>query len=113
VPIPRAAGRWNKGRAEPGHQAYRSLGARLRCHRPPGPTLWPPLPDPVNVFPAEDGYIFALTYGTTGTDWVRNVLAAGSCELRTRGRTIQPVSPRLFHAIRWFERAVAGVELKP
>ena len=27
------------------------------------------------------GYAFALTYGP-GTDWVKNVLAAGSCELR-------------------------------
>jgi deazaflavin-dependent oxidoreductase (nitroreductase family) len=43
---------------------------------------------PVNVFPTDDGYVFALTYGPN-TDWVRNVLAAGSCELRKRGQTIR------------------------
>ena len=39
---------------------------------------------PVNVFPAKDGYLLALTYGQD-TDWVKNALAAGGCELRTPG----------------------------
>jgi deazaflavin-dependent oxidoreductase (nitroreductase family) len=51
---------------------------------------------PVNVFQAPDGYMFALTYGPD-SDWVKNVLAAGRCELRTRGRTVRLVSPRLVH----------------
>jgi hypothetical protein len=50
----------------------------------------------VNVFATEGGYRFALTYGPE-TDWVKNVLAAGGCELRTRGRTIRLVAPRLYH----------------
>jgi deazaflavin-dependent oxidoreductase (nitroreductase family) len=50
---------------------------------------------PVNVFPVADGYVFALTYGADA-DWVQNVLAAGGCELRTRGRAVQLVAPRLF-----------------
>ncbi len=40
---------------------------------------------PVNAFRTDDGYIIALTYGAE-SDWVKNVLAAGSCELQTRGR---------------------------
>jgi deazaflavin-dependent oxidoreductase (nitroreductase family) len=51
---------------------------------------------PVNVFASSDGYVFALTYGPD-TDWVKNVLAAGGCELRTRGRTVRVTAPRLFH----------------
>jgi deazaflavin-dependent oxidoreductase (nitroreductase family) len=51
---------------------------------------------PVNVFSAGDGYVLALTYGAQ-TDWVRNVLAAGHAQLRTRGQTINVGSPRLFH----------------
>jgi deazaflavin-dependent oxidoreductase (nitroreductase family) len=51
---------------------------------------------PVNVFAAEDSYLFALTYGPD-TDWVKNVRAAGGCELRTRGRAIRLTSPRLYH----------------
>ena len=65
---------------------------------------------PVNVFPTEDGYRFALTYGTD-TDWVKNVLAAGGCRLETRGRVVRLVAPRLYHderrrGIRPFERQV-------
>lgn len=51
---------------------------------------------PVNVFADGDGYAFALTYGA-GADWVRNVLAAGGCEVRIRGRSIPLAAPRLVH----------------
>ena len=51
---------------------------------------------PVNVFPDADGYLLALTYGPD-SDWVKNVLAAGGCELVTRGRTVRLVSPQLVH----------------
>jgi deazaflavin-dependent oxidoreductase (nitroreductase family) len=50
---------------------------------------------PMNVFRRGDGYVFALTYGSD-VDWVRNVVAAGECELRTRGRDIHLVEPELF-----------------
>jgi deazaflavin-dependent oxidoreductase (nitroreductase family) len=49
---------------------------------------------PVNVFPADGGYIIALTYGSE-SDWVKNVLAAGSCELQTRGRRVHLIGPRI------------------
>ncbi len=40
---------------------------------------------PVNVFRAPNGFIVALTYSSE-SEWVKNVLAAGGCELRTRGK---------------------------
>jgi deazaflavin-dependent oxidoreductase (nitroreductase family) len=49
---------------------------------------------PVNVFRAADGYVIALTYGPE-SDWVRNVLAAGGCELITRGRCRRLTSPEI------------------
>ena len=52
---------------------------------------------PVMVFPAPDGFIIALTYGPQHTDWVRNVVAAGGCQLRTGGRTLQMRAPRVYH----------------
>lgn len=52
---------------------------------------------PVMVFRAPDGFIIALTYGPQHTDWVRNVVAAGGCELRTSGHTYQMRSPRVYH----------------
>ena len=65
------------------------------------------------MFATEDGYVLALTYGPD-TDWVKNVLAAGGCELRTRGRAIRLTSPWLFHDearrdIRPLERQVLRV----
>jgi hypothetical protein len=35
---------------------------------------------PVNAFRAPEGFLIALTYGRE-SEWVRNVLAAGGCEL--------------------------------
>ena len=49
---------------------------------------------PVNVFVRADGYLFALTYGEG--EWVRNVLAAGGCEITTRRRTVRLRSPNLY-----------------
>ena len=107
MPIPRMVGRWNKVGLNrvtlriaprlPGfgvvvHQGRRS-GRRYRT--------------PVNVFPTADGYRIALTYGPE-TDWVRNVLAADGCELRTRGRSIRLVAPQLVHDER--RRGIRPVE---
>jgi deazaflavin-dependent oxidoreductase (nitroreductase family) len=62
---------------------------------------------PVNVFRgvsgssehadgAADMYVVALTYGVH-SDWVRNVFAAGGCELTRRGRRLHVGSPRVVH----------------
>ncbi|MEO8557294.1 MAG: nitroreductase family deazaflavin-dependent oxidoreductase [Actinomycetota bacterium] len=69
---------------------------------------------PVNVFAQPWGrYVLALTYGAD-TDWVKNVLAAGGCELLTRGVHLELNAPRLFHdesrrEIRVAERAMLGL----
>ena len=113
MPIPLAVGRWNKAGLNrvTRHIAPWMPGLGVVIHR--GRRSGRRYQTPVNVFPAGDGYIFALTYGPD-TDWVRNVLAAGGCELRTRGRTVRLVSPRLYRdedrrGIRPFERQVLRV----
>src|SRR6185369_1182244 len=50
---------------------------------------------PMNVFRRGDTYVLALTYGPD-VQWVKNVIAAGGCELVTRGRTLRLTAPRLF-----------------
>jgi deazaflavin-dependent oxidoreductase (nitroreductase family) len=50
---------------------------------------------PVNVFRGEGRYVFALTYGRD-SDWVRNVVAAGTCEIDTRRKTVVLSNPELF-----------------
>ena len=110
MPLPRTLARWNKVGLNrvtrhvapwiPGFGVVAHAGRRSG-HR---------YQTPVNVFPAADGYLLALTYGPD-SDWVKNVLAAGGCELVTRGRTVGLVSPQLVHdenrrGIRPLERQV-------
>jgi deazaflavin-dependent oxidoreductase (nitroreductase family) len=73
---------------------------------------------PINVFRRGDAYLFFLTYGTD-VDWVKNVLAEGSCSLRTRGHDVGLVDPELIEdgelrdappIPRFIERRVAGVD---
>jgi deazaflavin-dependent oxidoreductase (nitroreductase family) len=49
---------------------------------------------PLNVFRHGDRYVFALTYGPE-VQWVKNVEAAGGCDIETRGRHVALVRPRL------------------
>jgi deazaflavin-dependent oxidoreductase (nitroreductase family) len=50
---------------------------------------------PVNMFRDGERYVFALTYGAD-SQWVKNVMAAGGCEVRTHGRTVRLSEPRIF-----------------
>ena len=49
---------------------------------------------PLNVFRRGEHYIFVLTYGSE-SQWVKNVLAAGGCQIRVRGRDVRLVEPEL------------------
>ncbi|SDI75616.1 deazaflavin-dependent oxidoreductase, nitroreductase family [Frankineae bacterium MT45] len=51
---------------------------------------------PVNVFTVSEGYLIALTYGVQ-SDWVKNVLAEGGCQLTTRRRTYRLTEPTVVH----------------
>jgi len=113
MPIPPVVGRWNKVGLNrvTRHIAAWMPGFGVVVHR--GRRSGNVYQTPVNVFGAKDGYLLALTYGPD-TDWVKNVLAAGGCELRTRGRVIRLTAPRLFHdearrGIRPVERQVLRV----
>jgi deazaflavin-dependent oxidoreductase (nitroreductase family) len=71
---------------------------------------------PINVFRRDDSYLFFLTYGSD-VQWVRNILAADSCVLETRGRVVELVEPELITdpdlqpapaVARFVERRIAG-----
>lgn len=49
---------------------------------------------PVKLFRRGGGYLISLPYGADA-DWVRNVLAAGGCELTTGRRRVRLCAPRL------------------
>jgi deazaflavin-dependent oxidoreductase (nitroreductase family) len=52
---------------------------------------------PVVAFRVDGGYVVALLYGAD-RDWVRNVLAAGSCVLERGGRRVELVHARVLDA---------------
>ena len=49
---------------------------------------------PVNECRAANGIIIALTYSSQ-SEWVKNVLAAGGCQLQTRGKKYQLSAPNV------------------
>jgi deazaflavin-dependent oxidoreductase (nitroreductase family) len=51
---------------------------------------------PINVFRAPEGFLILLTYGRE-SEWVKNVLAAGGCEVETRGKKYQLFTPTIVH----------------
>ena len=96
MPLPKALARFNRVVTNPvlGHAARRLPGFAIvmhvgrrsgRVHR-----------SPVNLFRAGDRYVIALTYGAD-SQWVRNVMAAGRCEVETRGRIVKLRDPELVH----------------
>ena len=96
MPLPRALARFNlkvtnpvlgrlAGRA-PGFAVVTHVGRRSGARRT----------TPVNLFEHEGRFVIALTYGLD-SQWVKNVLAAGGCEVLTKGRTLHLVAPELVH----------------
>jgi len=51
---------------------------------------------PVNVFRSSEKFLIALTYGRD-SEWIKNVLAAGGCQLKTRGVRYQLSTPTIVH----------------
>ena len=49
---------------------------------------------PVNVFQTPNGFVIALTY-SSDSEWVKNVLAAGGCELKTRAEKYRLSAPKV------------------
>ena len=49
---------------------------------------------PVGPFATDDGFVIALPYGTS-SDWVKNVLAAGSATLITEGQAYEVDQPEI------------------
>ena len=51
---------------------------------------------PINVFRISTGFVIALTY-SSNSEGVKNVLAAGGCELKTRGKKYRLFAPTVMH----------------
>ena len=90
MPMPRWLGHVNKRVFNPPAIAGGKRPVLTHVGRTSGRTYRTPL----DAHPVEGGYVFILVYGP-GSDWVRNVLAAGSASLRVDGKDIPLTTPRL------------------
>lgn len=96
MPIPKVVARWNRAGLNrlTRRAAVRVPGFAVVVHE--GRRSGRRYETPVNVFITPTGVRVALTYGAD-SDWVKNVLAAGGCRLRTRGGELTVTEPRLVH----------------
>ena len=96
MPLPRSLARFNRKVTNPilGHMAWWMPGFAVLTHI--GRRTGVAHRSPVNLFRHGDDYVFACTYGTDA-QWVRNVLAAGRCSVRTRGHDVELTDPHLVH----------------
>jgi deazaflavin-dependent oxidoreductase (nitroreductase family) len=81
------------------NRAFRLIAAWLPgfavlCHQ--GRTSGRPYRTPVKLFRHDQRFVIACVYGAE-SDWVRNVLAAGGCELVHLGRRIPAEQTELVH----------------
>jgi hypothetical protein len=71
---------------------------------------------PLSAYPLGDGFVMAVLYGEAmSVDWVRNVMAAGQCVLKTHGEEYVLEKPEILPAsqalaaypplLRWVYRA--------
>jgi len=110
MPLPRALARFNRrvtnpilgvlARRVPPFAMVRHVGRRSgRSYE-----------TPIMVFRRDGVAVIALTYGPS-TDWVRNVQAAGRCELTIGGRSTWWIDPQLVHTTDVADRLPAIVRL--
>jgi deazaflavin-dependent oxidoreductase (nitroreductase family) len=71
-----------------------------------------PYRTPLEAHRVDDGFLFTLVYGSR-SDWVRNVLAAGTARLEIDGDTVDLVAPEVIGAEEAFERLHAGTKRPP
>jgi deazaflavin-dependent oxidoreductase (nitroreductase family) len=96
MPLPKRLARFNRIVTNPilGHVAGRLPGFGIVLHT--GRRSGRAYRTPVNLFHSGESYVIALTYGADA-QWVRNVQAAGGCEIETRGERFRLVEPRIVH----------------
>lgn len=77
-----------------------------------GRTTGRDLRTPLDAHPVDGGYLFVLVYGS-GSDWVRNVLAASRARLRVDGTEVDLTAPRIVGRDEAFAALPEGVKRPP
>ena len=95
MPIPKAIGRFN---VHVTNRLFRLFAGRLPWFaivRHVGRKSGRQLRTPINIFRHGERYVVALTYGADA-QWVRNVQAAGGCEIEVAGKVVRLAEPRVY-----------------
>lgn len=90
VPYPRWLAKVNKRLFNPREVRKGDRPVVIHVGRTSGTTYY----TPTDAHPTKTGYALVVRYGA-GSDWVRNILFAGSVTLRLEGEELFLVSPRL------------------
>lgn len=98
MPLPRALARLNRHLTNPVVRLFAGHVPGFCILRHVGRRTGRDYHIPLNVFPAGERYVFALTYGA-GADWVKNVVAAGECRIRRGGEEVHLTDPRFLPAV--------------
>jgi len=94
MPIPRAVTRFNKTVANHVTGIFAGRVPPLAVMKHTGRTSGKAYETPIMAFRTESGFAIVLTYGRN-VDWLKNVIAAGRCELLYRRRWYALESPQL------------------
>ena len=94
MPIPRTVTHFNKRFLNPVMRRIAVVAPMMGVIHHTGRASGTAYQTPVMVFRRDDRLVVALTYGPD-VDWVRNVLAAGSCVIHTRGQDLTAREPGL------------------
>ena len=105
MPLPRWLARVNKRVFNPREVSKGNRPVVIHVGRSSGTVYQTPL----DAHPTKDGYVLVVRYGP-GSDWVRNILAAGGASLRVEGEERRLGSPRLVLQREAVEQLTPGFE---
>jgi deazaflavin-dependent oxidoreductase (nitroreductase family) len=94
MPIPRAVTRFNRIVTNKVTVVFAGRVPPLAIMRHRGRKSGKEYVTPIMAFPIAGGFAIALTYGPD-VDWVRNVLAAGHCQIEYRRRWSSLTNPQM------------------
>lgn len=108
MPMPRWWGHINKRVFNPRAVASGRYPVLTHVGRTSGATYRTPM----DAHPVDRGYLFVLVYGS-GSDWVRNVLAAGHARLSVDGQDVELTTPRVVGEVEAFAALADDVKRPP
>jgi deazaflavin-dependent oxidoreductase (nitroreductase family) len=108
MPYPRWLAKINKGIFNPSEIRRGKRPVVMHVGRSSG-TLYQ---TPLDAHPTKRGYVLVVRYGP-GSDWVRNILVAGTATLRLDGRECRLDSPRLVTQQEAIDELAAGPDPGP